>query len=632
MTVPDARTATELPPMSTTAVDSALIERILNGYRTDAHVRRRLPGGGVLNIDRKLPYLFVFRQPLDRPDDATGRLVLGEASYLLAQGMTDADASAVVRALAQAGTAEFGSFLVLEIWAGPDGSNQFVVHGPAGPANESVTALSRGLDQFRVNHMVTSTSVRTTDDRHPTDRPPLLTTQESWQIGCLLLGLEVPPLHRDSAGTVYPVFLRRMRSLLSPVFRQAAFEFARVQTTATFESYRALGPRSFGRPLFDIDRELAEIERSYQFLLLVSPMNSRAAWTRFRDARYERDPRFHYRLLPVDPDELKRRLYALDLEHVADPAMAFLLRDKRDELDKQVTMLAERNTCNFRYASMRLYRAVDEGLLAAAHDLLATVPHGAEQPANGMVSADDFARLARMEIAHYRTASPDIAADVQVRPDLVGLMVSRGDLLIGEQLSLRPQRVAGAAAPRGRHARSDLLQRPSSAAAPALYRPRRLRRAAGGLAVFSEYLAEGLDGLRMRTLAARVVAAHAVEHGAHFIETFRTAAPRSRLLGTIRVRHRGTRAPERRLHPGHDLPARTAAAARVPARRRRDRAALRRQDRREARHHHRRAARTRVPRATSTRAARVRARLLGRPHRRRPARPAHYRHDQRAIT
>jgi uncharacterized protein (TIGR02421 family) len=521
MTVPDARTATELPPMSTTAVDSALIERILNGYRTDAHVRRRLPGGGVLNIDRKLPYLFVFRQPLDRPDDATGRLVLGEASYLLAQGMTDADASAVVRALAQAGTAEFGSFLVLEIWAGPDGSNQFVVHGPAGPANESVTALSRGLDQFRVNHMVTSTSVRTTDDRHPTDRPPLLTTQESWQIGCLLLGLEVPPLHRDSAGTVYPVFLRRMRSLLSPVFRQAAFEFARVQTTATFESYRALGPRSFGRPLFDIDRELAEIERSYQFLLLVSPMNSRAAWTRFRDARYERDPRFHYRLLPVDPDELKRRLYALDLEHVADPAMAFLLRDKRDELDKQVTMLAERNTCNFRYASMRLYRAVDEGLLAAAHDLLATVPHGAEQPANGMVSADDFARLARMEIAHYRTASPDIAADVQVRPDLVGLMVSRGDLLIGEQLSLRPQRVAA------------LLHHEVGTHVLTYYngRAQPLRQLytglAGydelqeGLAVFSEYLAEGLDGLRMRTLAARVVAAHAVEQGAQFIETFR---------------------------------------------------------------------------------------------------------------
>jgi uncharacterized protein (TIGR02421 family) len=42
-----------------------------------------------------------------------------------------------------------------------------------------------------------------------------------------------------------------------------------------------------------------------------------------------------------------------------------------------------------------------------------------------------------------------------------------------------------------------------------------------GLAVLAEYLAGGLDRLRMRLLAARVVAAHTVENGADFVETFR---------------------------------------------------------------------------------------------------------------
>jgi hypothetical protein len=72
--------------MSSAAVDSTLIERIQRRFRTDAHVRERLPGGGVLNLDRKLPYLFVYRQPPDRDDAGTHRLVLGEASYLVALG------------------------------------------------------------------------------------------------------------------------------------------------------------------------------------------------------------------------------------------------------------------------------------------------------------------------------------------------------------------------------------------------------------------------------------------------------------------------------------------------------------------------------------------------------------------
>ncbi|HSJ10424.1 MAG TPA: tyrosine/phenylalanine carboxypeptidase domain-containing protein, partial [Longimicrobiales bacterium] len=42
-----------------------------------------------------------------------------------------------------------------------------------------------------------------------------------------------------------------------------------------------------------------------------------------------------------------------------------------------------------------------------------------------------------------------------------------------------------------------------------------------GLAVFAEYGVGGLSASRMRVLAARVLAAHSMEHGAEFIETFR---------------------------------------------------------------------------------------------------------------
>jgi uncharacterized protein (TIGR02421 family) len=506
--------------MGSTVMDNGLIEQILRGYRTEAHIRVRLPGGGALNMDRKLPYLFVHRQSPARDDAGTVQLVLGEASYLIASGATADHVTSVVRALAETATSELGSFLIVELWAGDAGSRRFTVHAPAGPAAESVEALRSGLAALETQP-ATEVVVRETDERHPPDLPPLLTTRECWQIGCLLLGLEVPPIYRDDDGAAFPVFLRRLRAMLSPVLRQAAWEFSRVQTTAGFASYRALGPRGFSERVFEIDEALADIERSYEFLLLTSPMNTTPAWRRFRDAGFERPPDFHYRLLPVDPDMLKRRLYNLDLEEVADPAMAFLLRDKRDELDRQVTMLAERNTNDFRYASIRLYQPVDDMLLGVAREVMERVPPPRLADDAERVDAAEFARLARAEIEQYRGACPDIAADVQVRPDLVGLMVSRGDLLIGESLSLRPARVEA------------LLQHEVGTHVLTYYngRAQPLRQLctglAGydelqeGLAVFAEYLAGGLDATRMRVLAARVLAVHSVEHGADFIETFR---------------------------------------------------------------------------------------------------------------
>jgi len=508
--------------MSSATVDSTLTERILRRFRTDAHVRERLPGGGVLNLDRKLPYLFVYRQPPEREDAGTHRLVLGEASYLVGLGDDVDESHDRVLALAETATKELGSFLVLELWAGDPDSTQFVVHAPTGAAAATVDVLCRGLRDMQDPDVSTTVEVVQTDERHPPDLPPLLTTQECWDIGCLLVGLEVPPIFRDAEnGNVFPVFLRRLRHLLSGVLRQTAFEFARVQTSAGFESYRAVGPRSFGGEVAEADGELADIESSYQLLLLVSPVNTREAWTRFRDGEFSREPEFRYRLLPVDPDALKRRLFNVDLEPVADPAMAFLLRDKRDELDRQITLIAERNTEGFRYASMRLYGPVDDMLLNVARDVLSEVPPRTGPRATHYVSAREFADAARAELDHYRTLVPSLAADVQIRPDLTGLMVSQGNLLIGDGLALRPERML------------PLLHHEVGTHVLTYYngRAQPLRQLytglAGydelqeGLAVLSEYLAGGLDASRMRVLAARVIAAHSVEQGASFLDTFR---------------------------------------------------------------------------------------------------------------
>jgi uncharacterized protein (TIGR02421 family) len=518
--------------MSLAAVDSPLLERILRGFRTDAHVRERLPGGGILNIDRKLPCLFVYRQPPDRPDAGTQRLVAGEAAYLIARDDAD-QAAAIVAALAETATAELGSCMIVEVWTGDDDAKDFIIHAPRGGATRSTDTLERELGSLPTHGIHASVLIDRTDARHPPDLPPLLSARECFEIGCLLVGLQVPPIFRDAVtGTIYPVFLRRLRSLLSRAFRQAAFEFARVQTTTGVESYHALGPRSFGSELTDADHELAELEASFELLLLVSPINSNEEWARFRDAGYTCVPEFRYRLLPVDPDALKRRLFAIDLEPIEDPALAFILRDKREELDRQISLLADRNTDTFRYGSARLYGAVDPLLLGVAREILETIEPPRHAAAESTISAASFAHHAHAELDHYRAQYPDLAAEVQVRPDLVGLMVSRGNLLIGDRLSIRPARLA----PLLHHeVGTHVLTWYNGAAQP-------LRQLATGLAgydelqeglaVFAEYLAGGLDASRMRVLAGRVVAAHSVEHGAGFLETFRLLTDHGFSAGT----------------------------------------------------------------------------------------------------
>ncbi|HSJ10423.1 MAG TPA: tyrosine/phenylalanine carboxypeptidase domain-containing protein, partial [Longimicrobiales bacterium] len=508
--------------MKSTAVDDSATARILRAFRTDAHVRERLPDGDVLNIDRKLPYLFLYRQPPSRPDPGTDRLVLAEASYLIARGDDDA-IQPIVHALAEAGTAELGSFLLFELWSGADDESDFVIHAPAAPAAASVDTLCKALEKVCADlNLDAAVSVRVTDERHPPDRDAILSARDCWEIGCLSLGLQVPPLFRDAdTGDVYPVFLRRLRSALSVALRQSVYEFARVQTSTTVESYRALGPRRFDDAVTSADAELAGIERSYSLLLLVSPINSGDAWQRFRDDGYDTPPDFRYRLLPVDPDVLKRRLFALDLDPIADPALAFLFHDKRSELDRQITLIAERNTAGFRYTSMRLYGDVDDMLLRVACDILEHVQPTRWSDEDELVDAAAFAAAARTELAHYRTVMPGLAADVQVRSDLTGLMVSQGNLLISEEIALRPARVqallhheVGTHVLTYYNGRAQPLQQLSTGLAD-------YDELQEGLAVFAEYGVGGLSASRMRVLAARVLAAHSMEHGAEFIETFR---------------------------------------------------------------------------------------------------------------
>ncbi len=494
---------------------------IAAAYRRGESVRRNFPGGGELVLERPLPFLVVHRRQDGRPDEATPLLARAEASHLLwtpASGDTAALRD-LVRAIVEAGVERHGSFLLLELWRGD--ARAFQVRGPEEEAPATVRVLADELNQLWDLDRSLFVEILPTEHRAPPDAEPLLSVPESYRLGALLLGLEVPPVYLQPGGSAFPVFFRRFREGISRALRRTAFEFARVQTGTRLVDWRALGPREIDPLVRDADAALAEIGAAFDFLLLVSPINEGEAGDRFRESGFVEAPDFRYRLLPIDPDLLKRRLYAIELEKIDDPALAFLLRDRRDELDRKLSMLGERGTPEFLYSSIRLYRPVDDALLAAAEELLATVPPPAPGDAREDVDASTFAAAAEAEFAAYRELDPGFAAEVQIRPDVSGVMVSGGNLLIDERLRLDPARVDALLQ---HEVGTHLLTWHNGGAQPLHQLGRGL---AGydelqeGLGVFAEYLAGGVTPARMRVLAARVIAARAVERGADFLDTFR---------------------------------------------------------------------------------------------------------------
>ncbi|HYW80527.1 MAG TPA: tyrosine/phenylalanine carboxypeptidase domain-containing protein, partial [Thermoguttaceae bacterium] len=361
-------------------------------------------------------------------------------------------------------------------------------------------------------------------DGHPPGLPPLLSSQRYRKLNCEAIGLSVRPIYRDSdSGQVFPTVLRMLRRGVGRALKHTFFSFAQSHSNVTPQHFYSLGRRAMVKAVWDVDRRLAEICDSFDFLLQVTPVNAEAAWREFQKSKYQRIPRFYYRPLAVEPATLKRRLYSVPIEAIEDPTLAQLFRQRQDELDRKITMLSDIGTSRFLQGSLQVYGGVAQPLLDVGLNLVSHIaPRARDDLRQGQIDAESFAQYARAEIEAYRCQYPGFAATVNVRKDMFsGLLCSNGNLLIGKQTKIPTSRIRALLQ---HEVGTHLLTYYNGLAAPF----RQLHSGfAGydamqeGLAVLSEYLVGGMSRPRMRLLGARVVAAAQLVAGATFIETFR---------------------------------------------------------------------------------------------------------------
>ncbi len=510
--------------VSSSGVSTCLINELSDKLGQDHPVNCKLPGGGRLYIDRCLPQLCVARLP--KEDSDTGRLLHGQAAYLVLDSTIEV--GALLHAIVQRQSSRLGGFLIIEIWLDEQKVSDrdhyphpgFHVHALRhGNVDDVVHTLARDLGKIQLRKNVADVKVSFDSQCAPSGLNPLLDDDELALLACSLIGVEISPVHLDESGATLPDAFRALRRGMTHALKTASYRFSRQHTPYRPRHYHELGPRALTRTVWEADRRLAEISDEFDLLLHVTPVNARECWLEFKNSRFQESPNFHYRRSRVDPALLKRELFSIPLERVGDPALEGMLTEKRDELDRQLSLLRDRNSEAFLPGSLQLFGAPDPTLVQTAKDLIARVPAN-EQNESEQLTAFQFAEIAREELAHYQQIDPALNSRVEVRDDISGILVSRGDFLIGTDARVSTRRVAatlnheiGTHVLTYHNGKKQPLQQLHAGMAG-------YEELQEGLAVLAEYLSAGLSPSRLQLLAGRVIAVDSIYRGDSFLQCF----------------------------------------------------------------------------------------------------------------
>ncbi len=543
------------------AITDAACARLSKNER----VRRTLPGDGRLKFDRQLPFLCVYRAPVDHEDAGTRELVTTEAAYLFASADPQYHSGLTTLTTAVRGIMQehFGTFLFVEIWSSdaasppqPSRPGFEIVSPDLDALPSTIEVLRNSLKEISVHGRRGTVTERSDASVGPPQIEPLAPQcSGDANAGCCTIGIAVKPVYRDSRnGSLYPVVLQSFRRQLATALRKTIAEFTGSQDQSTKVHFESLGPSSLVKATRLIDQQLCSVSESFDFLLQVTPTNADEAWQQFRDSRYRELPTLYYRPLPYHPNVLKRRLFDIEIERVEDPTLAHLFWEKQNEVDRQLTALRDldqpetskpsSHPSPFLSTSLQLHGRPEDALVTLAKDILRTIHPNPKRKSKSArcIASSEIIQRAHDEIDYYHTKMNEFTATVQVSDSIAsGIMVSQGRLLISSKIKLAEKRVESLLHHEiGTHLLTYFNGRcqPFQQLYAGLAGYEELQE---GLAVLAEYLCGGLTKRRLRTLAARVIAVDSMVTGNSFVETFRLLhkkhhfAPHTSFTTTLRV-------------------------------------------------------------------------------------------------
>lgn len=503
-------------------VNEKLNNRILDKIKKGEPLRLNLSKRSVVKMEKTVPYLIVNRFKAGGKDDFSSKLGKTEVAYVHGEDSAENDIKQAVRQIAETLSDKFKGFLILEIWVSDDPAKKpFNVYIAQKGGLEVAEKLQKELDRIKLQGVSVGADLKKVKSVAPPGFQPLMDLRSANKSAITIIGLEVAPVYMNiSTGKPYPLILRELRSQFSKAIRKAFFEFIRTHTSYNVSNFQMLGTTKLEDKVFEIDDRLGHYSNMFDFLLLVTPINTDEAWEEFKKSKYSKRPAFHYRPMPIDPELIKRAIYNLPIEEISDPTIAFLFRDKRKEVDRMLNMMTERDKPDFMHSSLQIFGPIDERLLDIAKAILVAIEPVEPTKKKKVIYAPEFAKMAEAELHWLKKQDSSISTAVRVRDDIEGILVSRGTLNINKNFTVSQERAF------------SLLQHEVGTHVVTYYngkaQPLKLfyigvpgyEELQEGMAVFSEYLTGGLTLSRMRTLAARVVTVDLLISGSSFVDAF----------------------------------------------------------------------------------------------------------------
>lgn len=494
-----------------------------------------LQGGGQFEVDRPLPLVCIHdRSTRSHPRDPSLELLTqGAPNHFVLEGASElTEAEPLIQSCLQAATKEFGGCVLVELTSSERRKESttapLVKISAYGSAAEEL-GVAAALDAFQAE--LTRQKVRglrplVTRGHTPLPRATLEPFQHP-RVTRIVLELD-PVFFTPREDKLRGLLLRDFAERLHPALAHMAYSLIDAKGKKRLGGPCAIGRRHVGPDVDAIVRELARVSQSFDLLLLLTPTNGEAAYRRFAASGYETRPEFLYRTIYIDPDELRRVIYQLPIEKVADPTLARLLRDQREHLDNELGMVAHRNTSKCLYSSLHVYGSVEDKLYRVARGVaeafgsdVYVVDDDSEGASVDLIGAEEFCRRVLSEFEFYKKQSPAFEAKVEIRDDVSSLIVSEDTLFVPRHTALSKRRTDALLAHEvGTHLLTycNGKSQPLGLMKSGLAGYDQLQE---GLAVVAEYLAGGLTPERLRLLAARVIAVRHLLRGAEFVEVFR---------------------------------------------------------------------------------------------------------------
>ncbi|MEW5820066.1 MAG: flavohemoglobin expression-modulating QEGLA motif protein [Cyanobacteriota bacterium] len=332
----------------------------------------------------------------------------------------------------------------------------------------------------------------------------------------LVLATEFKKIYIDEfSGDEYPEVIEHLQKGLKEAIINHAAYFARNFTNMVFEKKYQLLSSGFGDSLKLVDNELYKMLKDVEVLEYLNPINVESEKRKFIKSKYKIIPRFRYKPLPFDTNEIKRSLYKLPIEKIKDIHLKTLYEEIIDDHADKIELLALRGQQDFLYCSLKNYGEPDQLDIDNALFLLHCYTGDVKDE---LITTEEVSKIIKEDIKSY-----GFKCNIELVKNLVSgaMVVPPTKTLKLRKDTLFPRTVAKGLAHHeiGIHMLTTINANLQPLKFPRLGMPNRTI-TQEGLAILSEYLSANINILRLQTLALRVIAINNMLKGYDFIDTF----------------------------------------------------------------------------------------------------------------